>query len=98
VSQTLASLDKELVSQIRIFFVGYGLNHGSDRDKLSSMLSGYPGAMDVYMQFPDPFSSQFYGIRIFPFMAIGPASPLSASGFPIFFRTYDAAMFRDRNL
>ncbi len=98
VSQTLASLDKELVSQIRIFFVGYGLNHGSDRERLASMLSGYPGAMDVYMQFPDPFSSQFYGIRVFPFMAIGPASPLSASGFPMFFRTYDAARFRDRNL
>ena len=90
ISQTLGSLDKDIVYQIRIFFIGYGLVMASERDKVRELVSGYPGAMDVYMSFPDPFSAKFFGKSMFPFMVVGPASPLSATGAPLFFSSYDA--------
>ncbi|GEM_PF-2543156 len=90
ISQTLGSLDTDIVYQIRIFFIGYGLVMASERDKVRELVSGYPGAMDVYMSFPDPFSAKFFGKSMFPFMVVGPASPLSATGAPLFFSSYDA--------
>ena len=90
ISQTLGSLAPDVIYQIRIFFIGYGLVMASEREKVRELVSGYPGSMDVYMSFPDPFSAKFFGKSIFPFMAVGPASPLSATGAPLFFASYDA--------
>ena len=94
ISQTLGSLSSEVVYQIRIFLIGYGLVMASERAKVRELVSGYPGAMDVYMSFPDPFSSKFFGRSFFPFMGVGPVSPLSATGAPLFFASYDASSVR----
>ncbi len=94
ISQTLGSLAPDIVYQIRIFLIGYGLVMASERAKVSELVSGYPGAMDVYMSFPDPFSAKFFGRSFFPFMVVGPASPLSATGAPLFFASYSAGNVR----
>ena len=94
ISQTLGSLAPDIVYQIRIFLIGYGLVMASERAKVAELVSGYPGAMDVYMSFPDPFSAKFFGKSFFPFMAVGPASPLSATGAPLFFASYSASNVR----
>ncbi len=94
ISQTLGSLSPDIVYQIRIFIIGYGLVLASERAKVAELVSGYPGAMDVYDSFPDPFSAKFFGRSFFPFMVVGPASPLSSSGAPLFFSSYSADKVR----
>lgn len=85
VSQTLASLDREIVSQLRMYFFGYGLAWGSELDALGDLIGGNPSALRLYQQFRDPESS--LGDRKYPFMALGPSSPLSFSLIPMFFES-----------
>ena len=85
VSQTLASLDREIVSQLRMYFFGYGLAWGSELDALGDLIGGNPSALRLYQQFRDPESS--LGERKYPFMALGPSSPLSFSLIPMFFES-----------
>ena len=85
VSQTLASLDREIVSQLRMYFFGYGLAWGSELDALGDLIGGNPSALRLYQQFRDPESS--LGERTYPFMALGPSSPLSFSLIPMFFES-----------
>ena len=85
VSQTLASLDREIVSQLRMYFFGYGLAWGSELDALGDLIGGNPSALRLYQQFRDPESS--LGERRYPFMALGPSSPLSFSLIPLFFES-----------
>ena len=85
VSQTLASLDREIISQLRMYFFGYGLAWGSELDALGDLIGGNPSALRLYQQFRDPESS--LGERKYPFMALGPSSPLSFSLIPMFFES-----------
>ena len=85
VSQTLASLDREIISQLRMYFFGYGLAWGSELDALGDLIGGNPSALRLYQQFRDPESS--LGERRYPFMALGPSSPLSFSLIPMFFES-----------
>ena len=85
VSQTLASLDREIVSQLRMYFFGYGLAWGSELDALGDLIGGNPSALRLYQQFRDPESG--LGERKYPFMALGPSSPLSFSLIPMFFES-----------
>jgi hypothetical protein len=82
ISQTLASVDKELVNQIRIYVFGYGLAWGSEFRALTDLMGG-TDALRLYQTFRDPETS--LGERQFPFMVTGPLSPLSFSGSPLFF-------------
>ena len=85
VSQTLASLDREIASQLRMYFFGYGLAWGSELDALGELIGGNQAALRLYQQFRDPESS--LGERRYPFMALGPSSPLSFSLIPLFFES-----------
>ena len=83
ISQTLSSLDREIINQIRIYIFGFGLGWGVERQALKEIIGGAKEAIRLYQMFKDPQSG--LGKREYPFMTIGPISPLSFSGTPLFF-------------
>jgi len=88
VSQTLSSLDKRIIDQLRIFMLGFGLAWGLERIALRDLIGGNEEALRLYQQFKDPQST--LGVnREYSFMAYGPTSPLSFSGTPLFFKSLD---------
>jgi len=88
ISQTLSSLHKEIVSQLRISLFGFGLGIGTEYDELRKIASG-TDALKLYQTFRDPHSSFDIESRQYPFMTVGPVSPLSFSGTPLFFTTFN---------
>lgn len=83
ISQTLSSLDKEIINQIRIFVFGFGLAWGVEQQSLREIIGGNKEAIKLYQMFKDPQSC--LGEREYSFMTVGPISPLSFSGTPLFF-------------
>lgn len=83
ISQTLSSLHKEIINQTRIHFFGFGLAWGAERRALEDLIGGQREAMSLYQRFRDPQSS--LGDKTYSFMTVGPISPLSFSGTPLFF-------------
>lgn len=89
ITQTIESLDDEILRQMRIFAFGYGLTSGSEIRRVSEFVNN-PSAMQLYKSFIDPSSN-----RKFPFMFFGPVSPLSFTGSPLFIEVYgDVADFK----
>ncbi|NHJ22462.1 MAG: ATP-binding protein [Candidatus Lokiarchaeota archaeon] len=87
ISQTLSSLHREILNQIRIFIFGFGLAWGLERQALWEIIGGATEAIRLYQNFRDPESGLIK--KEFPFMTIGPISPLSFSGTPLFFNALD---------
>lgn len=87
-SQTLSSLDNEIVQQMRISFFGFGLSMGSEFNKLKELVAGKGEYLKLYQQFRDPQSSFDNETREYSFMTIGPVSPLSFSGTPLFLNAF----------
>lgn len=89
ITQTIESLDDEILRQMRIFAFGYGLTSGQELRKVSEIVNN-PSAIQLYKSFIDPSSN-----RRFPFMFFGPISPLSFTGSPLFLEVYsDVSKFR----
>ncbi len=89
ISQTLSSLHREILEQLRIFFFGFGLGMGSEFKALSELVGGRSKALDLYQLFRDPHSSFDTATREYSFMTIGPVSPLSFAGTPLFFNAFN---------
>jgi hypothetical protein len=89
ISQTLSSLHREIIGQLRIFFFGFGLGMGAEFKALSDLVSGRSKALDLYQLFRDPHSSFDIATREYSFMTIGPVSPLSFAGTPLFFNAFN---------
>lgn len=93
ISQTLSSLHPEILQQLRIFFFGFGLALGQEFQSLRQLVGSSGAALDLYQLFRDPHSAFDTKSRQYSFMTIGPVSPLSFSGSPLFlnvFNTVDA--------
>jgi DNA helicase HerA-like ATPase len=84
ISQSLASLDREILRQLRIYFFGYGLSWGGELRVLQELVGG-GDSIEFYQSFKDPQTSALFGRKEYPFMVYGPVSPLSSSGAPMFF-------------
>lgn len=98
ISQTLGGLHQELLFQLRILFFGFGLAMGSELERLKQFVGGDSRAIELYQSFRDPQSFPRRDLQEFPFMAVGPISPLAFSGRPIFFTAFtDPAEFARRN-
>ncbi|MGC8720560.1 MAG: ATP-binding protein [Thermodesulforhabdaceae bacterium] len=98
ISQTLSSLHREILEQLRIFFFGFGLGMGAEFRALSELVGGHSKALDLYQLFRDPHSSFDIATREYSFMTIGPVSPLSFAGTPLFFNAFnDVKEFLDTN-
>jgi len=82
ISQTMSGLDQEILNQLRIYLIGFGLGWGNEYRSLRELIGGNDEAIRLYQSFRDPQSS--IGERSFPFMIMGPSSPLSFSGSPLF--------------
>ena len=89
ISQTLASLDKELLMQLRMYFFGYGLGWGTELRALKDLIGGNPAAQRLYQSFNDPRGTGGSGGGSYSFMSIGPSSPLSTTQIPQFFNALD---------
>lgn len=90
VSQTLSSIDLEIVNQLRIMFFGFGLSMGQEWQALRE-LAGGSSSLSLYQNFRDPHSSFSIKNRQYSFMTIGPVSPLSFYGRPLFFNAFSDA-------
>jgi hypothetical protein len=88
ISQTLSSLHKEIIGQLRIFFFGFGLALGTEFQALKEIIGGDPNALKLYQSFRDPHSTFEITSRQYPFMTVGPVSPLSFAGTPLFFTAF----------
>lgn len=98
ISQTLSSLHREILEQLRIFFFGFGLGMGAEFKALSELVGGRSKALDLYQLFRDPHSSFDIASREYSFMTIGPVSPLSFAGTPLFFNAFNTVEeFLDTN-
>lgn len=94
ISQTLGGLDSELLQQLRVLSFGFGLAMGNEFDRLKDFAGGDKRALELYQSFRDPQSFPSRELQEFPFMAVGPISPLAFSGKPIFFSMFtDMAEF-----
>jgi hypothetical protein len=82
ITQTIESLDDEIIRQMRIFGFGYGLTSGLELRKVSEVINNND-ALQLYKSFIDPSSN-----GKFPFMFFGPISPLSFTGSPLFIEVY----------
>jgi len=89
ISQTLSSLHKEIIGQLRIFFFGFGLALGTEFQALREIIGGDPNALKLYQSFRDPHSSFDISSRQYAFMTVGPVSPLSFAGTPLFFTAFN---------
>lgn len=89
ITQTIESMDQEILNQTRIFAFGYGLTIGSEIRTISNIINN-ENAIGLYKSFIDPSSSER-----FPFMFHGAISPLSFTGSPLFLEVYtDPEKFR----
>ena len=88
ISQTLSSLHREIAQQLRIYFFGFGLSMGTEFQALRNLIGGRSNALDLYQLFRDPQSSFDIASREYSFMTIGPVSPLSFAGTPLFLSAF----------
>ena len=89
ISQTLSSIHREILEQLRIFFFGFGLSMGAEFKALSELVGGRSKALDLYQLFRDPHSAFDVSSREYSFMTIGPVSPLSFAGTPLFLSAFN---------
>lgn len=89
VSQTLSSIDSEIIQQLRIMFFGFGLALGQEYQSLRQLVGSSSAALDLYQLFRDPHSSFDPTNRQYSWMTIGPVSPLSFAGTPLFFNAFN---------
>jgi DNA helicase HerA-like ATPase len=94
VSQSVSSIHRSILDQCRILFFGFGLAMGTEFDRLKDFAGGDKRSLELYQSFRDPQSFPRRDLQEFPFMAVGPVSPLAFSGKPIFFTAFtDPAEF-----
>lgn len=89
ISQTLSSLHPEILQQLRIFFFGFGLALGQEFQSLRQLVGSSGTALDLYQLFRDPHSAFDAKSRQYSFMTIGPVSPLSFAGSPLFLNVFN---------
>lgn len=89
ISQTLSSLHTEILQQLRIFFFGFGLSQGQELQSLRELVGSSGTALSLYQLFRDPHSAFDARGRQYSFMTIGPVSPLSFAGTPLFFNAFN---------
>ncbi len=89
ISQTLSSLHSEILQQLRILFFGFGLGLGQEFQSLRQLVGSSSTALDLYQSFRDPHSALDPSNKQYSFMTIGPVSPLSFSGSPLFFSAFN---------
>jgi len=89
ISQSPLNLHRDILNQLRIHFFGFSLALGSEFQALREIAGGDPNALKLYQSFRDPHSVFDSLLREYPFMTVGPVSPLSFAGTPLFFTAFN---------
>lgn len=89
ITQSPLNLHRDIVNQLRIHFFGFGLALGTEFQALREIAGGDPNALKLYQTFRDPHSIFDSQLREYPFMTVGPVSPLSFAGTPLFFTAFN---------
>jgi len=89
ISQSPLNLHRDIINQIRIYFFGFGLAMGAEYESLREIAGGDTNALKLYRSFRDPHSAFDIASRQYAFMTIGPVSPLSFAGTPLFLTVYN---------
>ena len=89
ITQSPLNLHRDIVNQIRIYFFGFGLAMGTEFESLRQIAGGDPNALKLYKSFRDPHSAFDIESRQYAFMTVGPVSPLSFAGTPLFFNAFN---------
>ena len=89
ISQTLSSIHTEILQQLRILFFGFGLGLGQEYRSLQELVGTSDRSLGLYRMFRDPHSSFSASSRQYSFMSIGPVSPLSFAGAPLYFNAFN---------
>lgn len=89
ISQTLSSIHPEILQQLRIMFFGFGLSLGQEFQALRQLVGSSSAALGLYQLFRDPHSSFDPTNRQYSWMTIGPVSPLSFAGTPLFLNAFN---------
>ncbi|MFC1943836.1 ATP-binding protein [Chloroflexota bacterium] len=84
ITQEIGSLRRGIYSQLRVRCFGYGLTSGTELQRLRETV-GDPSSLDLYRTFVDPAAIR---PSTYPFMLMGPISPLSFTGAPVFLSVY----------
>jgi len=100
ISQTLASLDKEIWGQLGVYFFGFGLSAGTEYKTLQEIVGGDTTALKLYRTFRHPQSAFDSSLKEYPFMTHGPVSPLSFAGTPLFLSAFTSpeVFLKENNL
>ncbi len=75
---------------MRILFFGFGLAFGKEFAALKELAGGDEDPLKLYQSFRDPQSAFDVSSKQYNFMSIGPVSPLSFSGSPLFFTAFNS--------
>ena len=89
ISQSPLNLQRDIINQLRIYFFGFGLALGSEFQALKEIAGGDPNSLKLYQSFRDPHSAFDSRFRQYPFMTVGPVSPLSFAGTPLFLTAFN---------
>jgi hypothetical protein len=89
ISQSPMNLHRDIVNQLRIYFFGFGLALGTEFQALREIAGGDPNALKLYQSFKDPQSAFDITSRQYAFMTVGPVSPLSFAGTPLFLTAFN---------
>lgn len=83
ITQTPRSLNPDIWDQLSVRIVGYGLG-GAELARVAEQLDD-PGHLKLYRSFAHPDSTR---PKVYPFMIMGPVSPLAFTKAPVFLQTY----------
>jgi hypothetical protein len=89
ISQTLSSLDRSIIEMLRIMFLGSGLTLGPEYAAMKELVAGNANALKLYQSFRDPDSAIDNKSKQYSFMCLGPVSPLSFYGTPLFINAFN---------
>jgi hypothetical protein len=89
ITQSPLDLHRDIVNQMRIYFFGFGLAMGTEFEALCEIVGRDPNALKLYRSFRDPHSAFDIASRQYSFMTIGPVSPLSFAGTPLFLTAFN---------
>jgi energy-coupling factor transporter ATP-binding protein EcfA2 len=96
IDQTVGGLDKEIIQQVRCAYIGFGLSMGEELAAVKDMIGGDQRDLSLYRSFRDPASFGKGGKKKFPWMCVGPVSPMAANR-PLFFNAFGGEEFVERN-
>lgn len=95
-STSLSTLHRDIYHENRISFYGFGLTSAAEAGTLREIVPDKE-SLGLYQSFRDPHSAADAKSRAYSFMSMGPVSPLSFAGRPMFLTAFGSGDFAKEN-